>query len=155
MDDQLGLDKLAEHAITIREMREATRLVEETNRKEKTLLRFWKIMFEIIAATILFIVLKIITFVSYWKAHYRGFIAFVDKYSNMKNPTTGEMYYTGPGGLITALALESPILRLTFVNKFFPEALFYLYSTKDLNKYLSELGGEASLADPLSDPRMP
>lgn len=133
--------ELAERLLVIRNLQDSVDVVQKTNKKEESLLKLWKFVFEIVFVLMLFMALKVITFVSFWKAHYRDFIAFMDKISSTLGDN-GMPIYTGPKGTITALALESNILLLTFSNPYFPEAMFMLFATPELAAMLDKPGGQ-------------
>ena len=137
----MDTQELAERLLVIKNLQGSVDVVKDTNRREESLLKLWKFMFEIVFVVLIFAAFKILAFVSFWQAHYRDFITFIEKYRNTLD-SNGKAVYAGPRGLTTALALESNILLLTFDNAYFPESMYMLYATPSLNEYLSKPGGE-------------
>lgn len=136
--------ELAERLLVVDNLKKSVQVIKDTNRKEESLLKLWKFLFETMSVVLVILAIKIISFISFWKAHYREFIAFIEKYRTMTDEN-GRQIYTGPSGLMTALSLESNILQLTFANKFLPEALFILYSTPTMYEIVQKEGGEKIL----------
>lgn len=134
-------EKQATRALIVGDLNRAVAVVQETTQKEEMLLKMWKFLFEFVGVLLVLGALKVVSFVSFWKAHYRDFIAFIDKYRSMtrKDGTTA---FGGPSGLMLALSLQNNILQLFMPSPYLAEALFYLYSTPSLNAVLTEPGGE-------------
>ena len=117
----------------IRETAANVSMQNKINVKEKKILRIWQVIIETVVVLLLLLALKLVSFVSIQQHNYADFIAFVNQQRTLHG-------YSGPSGLMTALALRSPLFSMFFSNRLVPYALFYSWQTPEILALYSTTG---------------
>ena len=122
----------AERAYIVYETSKATQEAQRINAVDKKTHTLWKTLWLAIILILLSMLIKAIAYVMHQKFIYQDFIDFIDDQRAAANNG-----YTGSSGLITALAIDSPLISYTFNNRAFPAALllsFHDTSIRELYK---------------------
>lgn len=126
-----------ERKAIIAETMQATRAARDVVQQERKILWYWNTGIKVVGGVLIMLIIRIVSDISFTRHTHAHFIAMVDKYRNMVN-SNGQPFYTGKSGLITAMAMQNPLVNYTFNNRFLPFALYYSVTSPKLAALYNE-----------------